>query len=568
MKDYAALAAQYGGAKAPKKDYGALASKLGGTSLNSSQPLDDSAPPELKPGQPYGAQFPAPWEPGAQESFMKSPVGRFFQKQAPEMQQALNDEEKINPLERGGRVLGQAIGGVGNMLGGAANVVGGFAKQTWETPGNIGKALSGKPTDESGAFQAMGGLNQAVGGAFQTVSSPLAASPVFSKALSLPFEGAHDIIGGILHQATGLDPQSEHGKIITDSLMNGILLAAGGSKMVKELGGGKLSLGDAWESAKQSIKGAKDIPGMAKDAVMQKLPSKFVEGLKEKSVQKTVTANKKSLSGIVDNNSILRKLADAHKEKGVDSVDLLSKTDLLKDSVDKDGTLHTKDAQKSLENFIKPYQDVVRNVLDKEGKTIKLKDVQKQLIDAVNNSKVKGAAKIRALSDVKSEVKGLKLDADKGGNISLSNIHDAKINKQSMSNYLDPEKSAQDKLVASQYKKLVEDNTDSIKVKEVNKELQKHYSVQDLLEKLNGRKVKGGRLGKYFASTVGGIAGSGLGPLGTLLGSEVARGIQGGLMKNVFSKRTGIEMTPSEILQSAKQKGAPIAEAPFTSFGL
>lgn len=267
-----------------------------------------------------------------------------------------------------------------------------------------------------------------------------------------------------------------------------------------------------------------------------------------------VSKNLEGLNQLESANSVVRKVVNDAKQKGVDVKDLVSKTDLLKDSVDVDGTIRTTGdggAIEQLTEFIKPKEKVISQVLEREGGTINLKDLKSQMEDAVNSSNIMGANKTSALKSIADEIEGLALDADAQGNISLSRIQDAKINKYSTINYSNPSAAVVDKLIAKALKEVIEKNTKSADVAALNKELGSHYAVLKFLEKLDGKKVKNGRLGKFFMQTAGAIAGSSFGPLGSMAGFEVAGRVQGKMMQGTFKGETGKGLQTSEAMKSA-----------------
>lgn len=271
-------------------------------------------------------------------------------------------------------------------------------------------------------------------------------------------------------------------------------------------------------------------------------------------VESVISGRLSELDKLEGSNSVVRKAIKDADSKGVDVKQLVSETDLLKDAVDKDGTIRTSQeggAIEQLNEFIKPQENVIGRVLEKEGKTMNLKDLEAQMKAALEESKIVGANKKAALQAIANEIEGLALDADKAGNIKLSKIQDAKISKYSTINYADPVSKITDKLIAKTLKKAVEKSADSVDVAKLNKELGSHYAVLKFLEKLDGKKVKGGRLGKYFGKTIGAIAGSALGPLGALLGSEAGGLIQGKIMARTFKGETGKALQSSESMKSA-----------------
>jgi hypothetical protein len=137
----------------------------------------------------------------------------------------------------------------------------------------------------------------------------------------------------------------------------------------------------------------------------------------------------------------------------------------------------------------------------------------------------------------------------------LEMIHDAKIDKYANINYLNPESKRVDKALARALKELVENNTKSIKVEALNKELAQQYAVRTFLEKLDGKKVVGGRLGKYFAQITGGMIGSHFGPFGAMVGAEAGNLLKGAQMAGKFSGETGLGMTKSRAMLEAIKRG-------------
>lgn len=275
-----------------------------------------------------------------------------------------------------------------------------------------------------------------------------------------------------------------------------------------------------------------------------------------KVLNNIVSKRVSELQKLEDNNASVRKVISNAQSKGFDLKNILSSTDLLHGSVDNTGTIRTQDAISELNDFIKSGPEkVISTNLAKEGVTIPLSKVEKEMVDAVNKSSLTGSSKITALNGVKKEIAGLRLDTDKTGNISLSKIHDAKVNKYANVNYLNPETGTSDKLIAKTLKDLVEKNTKSIDVKKLNNELSQHYAIQNLLEKLDGKKVMGGKLGKYFAQTVGGMVGSHFGPLGTIVGSELGGRIRGSQLSSKFGQKLGKNLESSQAMKDAIVNG-------------
>lgn len=260
------------------------------------------------------------------------------------------------------------------------------------------------------------------------------------------------------------------------------------------------------------------------------------------------------LEKLEGSNAPLSKYVEKNKGRGFDPKSDIAATDLLVDSVDNDGLLRTKTeggAVSQYQEFLKPMESVVTDVLKRDGKSVSLDVVRKKMTQAVNESGMKGASKMEALSRIEREIEGLKLDADASGNIPLSEVHAAKVDRYANVNYMN-EGGRLDKTLARALKEIVEENAASKVIEQLNKELARHYTNLGYLERLDRVRVKGGRLGKYFARTLGAMVGMKLGPLGALGGAKLADKIQGMGMERTFGKATGGgELTPSRTMTEA-----------------
>lgn len=272
--------------------------------------------------------------------------------------------------------------------------------------------------------------------------------------------------------------------------------------------------------------------------------------------QKTLNQNLKTLDTF-DKYGSIKRIASKSPEQFTEVKKMLAGTDLLFRSVDETGTIRTlqKDgAYDQVKDFLKPQESVISDLLKKEGKKVPLSEVAAKLKKSVNESGLKGGAKLRALKNVEDDIAGYALDADKDGLISLSTVQEAKIDKYSNINYLNPESKRADKAIAKGLKELVEESSELVRISEVNGELKKLYNLLDYLDALDGKKVEGGKLGKYFAQTIGGIVGSHFGPVGTIVGAELAGKIKGFQMASRFGKKTGGELKISPIIEDAIKK--------------
>jgi len=267
------------------------------------------------------------------------------------------------------------------------------------------------------------------------------------------------------------------------------------------------------------------------------------------------------IANIESQYSKLRK-ANAYSKDANASRLRIAEADVLPGSVDSTGMINSKLAvDEYYKKTLEGKEAVVRENLAYLGETVTPKQIERDLTLEINRSGLEGGDLITALNGIKREIQGLKLRADKNGNIPLESVHDAKISTTRNIDYnTPPETKTYRKANARAYKKIVEDNS-SFNVKEVNTELAKYYEDITRLENLNGRKVKGGKLGKYFAqisgNIVGGAVGSAVGgtigmAAGTVIGGEVASGLRGEQMASTFGEPRGLEIPKNPILERAR----------------
>jgi hypothetical protein len=291
----------------------------------------------------------------------------------------------------------------------------------------------------------------------------------------------------------------------------------------------------------------------------------------EIKTQKLVNKRAKELNKL-DKNPTISKAVEKGNQRGIDIKKILSETDVLHGSVDNTGTINTKGDGGAVAEYTKKYingnESLVGDILKKENRSISPALVKSRLKQAVLNAGIEGDALTTALNKIDGEVAGYALRAGETGNIPVETLHKAKINKYDNINFFTEGNTKKyDKTIAKALKQLVEENTTSAEVSKINQELSKHFAVIDYLNKLNGKKVDGGKLGRYFAQTVGGIVGGHFGPLGAIAGAEAGGRIKGNTMSKVFEGKTGKQPVQSKVINDAlKVKNAePLQLPPYSS---
>lgn len=476
------------------------------------------------------------------------------------------------PVEEGGGVGGfvkSLVSAPLTMLGRPVQAVAELAGASSETVNKYTKKLTGgfvAPVPES--FK---DVKKDVGRAIQTVgfgaAGPVSAGAAIGLGSSLEqgndlfstqtaFNTALGAVGGKVLDLVGKPLINASGKVvgkITPQTLKDV--AAKGSNAIKEFAATHKILSDS--ASKALTAGAEKAETIANKPF--EVSGRIIKGAFIPSPEKTIQKRVNTLQRLEDNNSRVRSYIAKQNERGFDVKKDIASTDLLQGSVDNTGTIRTKQdggAVSQYNEFIKPQEGVVNKALVREGKFVPLKDIEKDLIHAVNNSGVKGASRTEALSKVAREIEGYKIELDPLGKktveeimMPVSSVHAAKVDKYANVNYLN-ENGRVDKAIAKTLKKIVEKNTESVDVKALNTELSKHYANIGFLEKLDGTKVEGGRLGKHFARTIGAIAGSHFGPLGAIAGSELAGAVKGASMSTTFGKKIGRDLESSALMKS------------------
>lgn len=300
-------------------------------------------------------------------------------------------------------------------------------------------------------------------------------------------------------------------------------------------------------------------------------------GISGRSLSKRtqLAANKRTneLAKLEANYANLGTISSQAKSRGLDPAKILGETNYLTGMVDKNGHITTKQVGGAAERFtddvIKPGEGVVYKLLEKEGATVPLTKAEMFLKQKVMASGLEGGALTRALKNVEDDVAGYALKAGKDGNIPVALLHNAKIDKTLNLNYLNPESKRIDKIIGNGLKELVENNS-SVEVKKLNTELSKYYTLLSYIKSLHGKKVAGGKLGKYFSQTIGAVVGSHFGPLGAMAGAEMGGALRGQTMANKFSSPLGKKLEQSQMMKEAITAGnkPKVPKAPPLMLGM
>lgn len=280
-------------------------------------------------------------------------------------------------------------------------------------------------------------------------------------------------------------------------------------------------------------------------APVRKFVTPKVDIARNALAERAISKVEKELADLESKTQKTRKPNEYSKDGGTASRTRIARSGVLANAVDTDGVLRTKGAGGAVEQYrsqtVDGVEGVVRQNLEREGKTINVAEVEKRLKNEVAQSGLEGADLVSALAGITREIDGLKIRANELGEIPLYKVHDAKI---STTNNIDfntpPETKTYRKAVAKAYKKTVEEKS-SWNVADVNAVLAKFLDDIERLKRLDGMRVKGGRLGKYSAqlsgNLIGGATGAIFGPMGAGVGATVG-GELAGVLKGKAMSRT------------------------------
>lgn len=267
----------------------------------------------------------------------------------------------------------------------------------------------------------------------------------------------------------------------------------------------------------------------------------------------------------IENKYVKTRNANTYSKDTEASRRRIAESNVLDGAVDNNGLIQTKVAGGAIDQYraqtIDGFEDIVRKKLADTKETMPFADVGKALKIEIGRSGLEGADLVTALKKIEKELEGLSVRTKGSSIIDLTYLQDAKIATTKNINYLTPpEKRTYRTAVARAYKVLIEKNSTKFDVKEVNEgPLARAYEDIARLERLDGARAEGGRLGKYTASLAGtaigmaaGSVGGGFGAaVGGVVGGELAQAMKGAGMSRTF-KGGGKGLTPDPLLVKTK----------------
>lgn len=234
----------------------------------------------------------------------------------------------------------------------------------------------------------------------------------------------------------------------------------------------------------------------------------------------------------------------------------------LSTSIDTKGTVNTKPQQEYFrDTYLDKTETVGYDLLKKEDASVSVDAIIKKLEEEFSGTTLPRSIISKGISDI---VKKLSETVDELGNIKLLEVAKEKSAAQRSANFERTRNNSnneiRNKTVARALRLVVED-VSKTDVAKVNGELAKLYQELSILEKLDGMKVAGGKLGRYFSqisgNIVGGLLGNAIGgPVGgaaaAIAGGEFASALRGRMMAGKFKEVVPSEKISDTLLKAKK----------------
>ncbi len=332
-------------------------------------------------------------------------------------------------------------------------------------------------------------------------------------------------------EATGAVQAGLKGKIISGALTGAKAGAAGG---------GLYSFGNAIEDANNS----------ASDVAYQTLFGTVVGGVTGGILGAATPVVVKGLNTVksyTDINKLEEKLYNQNKEVFRPTSTQLGdwtekKVDPIKTFTKEFGpeAIHTSGDKLHLDDFIaqtdaryKAGSEGFNTILRNSPETVSLKSTYQKAVSDINNSGLTPSAKQNALAKLSQEFQSIHVEAVRGGhllgedNVPAWYADNLKDRFWGATKNFGTEEStvanAVNKSLGFGFKEGIESAVTDVNVKAYNKQLQELIYLKDFLESRNGKPPgTGAKMARYTARIIGGTAGFGGGPVGSVAGSITA----------------------------------------------
>lgn len=255
------------------------------------------------------------------------------------------------------------------------------------------------------------------------------------------------------------------------------------------------------------------------------------------------------------------KLLQGGKVRNIDQPSILAERGIVPEIVD--GKMRTITQADTLHNTIDPYNAVLDRSLVEfknrfpEKATVTLEELRTKALELAKTDKNINQNIVRDLvKGIDDEISGY--NETLGTAVDLERLNGIKRGKWANTkfDFTKPYKASVDYLMGKAAKEIIEQRTKGeVAVQELNDYTAQLYEAEKFLRSLDGRAVKGGRAGKYFARTagsmIGSVAGSMGGPVGSMI-SGIAGAYAGDLIQEFMQQSTFSNPLKKHLLDDLK----------------
>lgn len=249
----------------------------------------------------------------------------------------------------------------------------------------------------------------------------------------------------------------------------------------------------------------------------------------------TIQARTDTYNQLASKSTAVEDAINAGKAKGFDPVADLASDDRFTPEVSSDGRIDSSTAIKNLNDFVKPIAAVERQAIIADGRSFSFAKFASDVRGSLSQYKARGSSYDAMVKRVDADLAVYQREYAQNGTISGVSLDDIKNAKYSISNWNDEDAQISDKSVARVAKETIYNGTKNADLKQLNTEMSRYYSARDVLDAVDNKIVRGGRLGKYFARTLGTAIGSHFGPIGALVGMYTGDALEGAAMQHQFN---------------------------------
>lgn len=296
------------------------------------------------------------------------------------------------------------------------------------------------------------------------------------------------------------------------------------------------SLGDTLSNTLKGALGGAVVGGATSAAVTGAIQG--FNSLKDKAAQTTIA----KYDELFSNTKAGKNLLDKSSQQGKSPSKFLVEHNFIVD-VEK-GKINATPTIDKIQTHAQQYDDVLDQILQVKDETLGADQISLQSLGNKVKEKLASNPQNKAsgyLNQQYKQVNGIinDLTSQYGDTVNLQTLNQIKQAQWKQASVFDATRPNYSKDIhynfGSVAKNTIEDLVQQVDVKSLNNYIGDHYNAIKNLQRLDGKTVKGGRLGGYFGRVVGSIAGSSHGPVGAIMGAQIGDSVSTIMQNNYLS---------------------------------